>query len=296
MELAPIVLFVYNRPDHTRQTVEALQKNFLAKDSELFVFSDAPKNEAATSGVAEVRKYLYTISGFKKVSVIERVENWGLAKSIIQGVTEIVKKYGRVIVLEDDLVTSSHFLEFMNQGLEVYKDDAKAMEISGYCYPIKGDLPETFFFKQMTCWGWATWARAWKYFNPDAKQLLGEIRSRNLLGEFNIDGVFNFSSQLDANIAGRIKTWAIKWYASAFLQGGLALYPAKSLVQNIGHDNTGVHSTQTHEFEIANLAAKVEIVRQPVVENPGAVLAIKAFLRSIKPSLFQKIKNRLGFK
>lgn len=296
MALAPVVLFVYNRPDHTRKTVEALQRNFLAKDSELFIFSDAPKNQAVTSGVTEVRRYLHTITGFKKVLVVERQENWGLAQSIIQGVTEIVNKYGRVIVLEDDLVTSPNFLEFMNQGLEVYKDDSKAMEISGYCYPVKGELPDTFFFRQMTCWGWATWARAWKYFSPDAKQLLEEIKSRNLLKEFNIDGVFNFSSQLEANIAGRIKTWAIKWYASAFLQGGLALHPAESLVQNIGHDNTGVHSTRTHLFYIDNLADKVKVVRQPVVENPVAVLAIKTFLESIKPSFFQKIKNRLRFK
>lgn len=295
MEPAPIVLFVYNRPKHTRYTIEALRKNFLAKDSDLFIFSDAPKNEAASSGVDEVRRYLHTVTGFKKVLIVERQENLGLAKSIIQGVTEIVNKYGRVIVLEDDLVTSPYFLKFMNQGLEVYKNDEQVMEISGYCYPVKGELPDTFFFRQMACWGWATWARAWKYFNPDAKQLLEEIKLRNLLRKFNIDGGFNFSSQLEANIAGRIKTWAIKWYASAFLQGGLALYPAKSLVQNIGHDNTGEHSTQTHQFDIDSLAGEVRIVRQPVVENPGAVSAIKVFLESIKPSFFQKIINRLRF-
>ena len=216
MSLAPIVLFVYNRPDHTRKTVEALQKNFLAKDSELFVFSDAPKNEAATSGVAEVREYLKSVSGFKSISITERQENWGLAKSIVQGVGDIIKEYGKIIVLEDDIVTSLYFLQFMNQALEMYQSEPRAMHVSGYFLPVKAALPETFFYRQTSCWGWGTWERAWRHFKPDAGYLLAEIQNRGKLAEFNMNGSFNFSSQLKANIEGRINTWAIKWQASVF--------------------------------------------------------------------------------
>ena len=136
-QLSPIVLFVYNRPWHTQQTVEALQKNELAKESELFIYSDAAKSKEAEKSVNEVRKYIQTIIGFKKVIIIKREKNWGLADSIIDGVTKIVNEYGKIIVLEDDLVTSPYFLKFMNEALVFYKDKEKVWHISGWNYPIE---------------------------------------------------------------------------------------------------------------------------------------------------------------
>jgi len=169
MQPAPIVLFVYNRPRHTRQTIEALRKNELAGESDLFIFSDAPKNEEMEEKVKEVREYIKNIDGFKKVTVIEREENRGLAKSIIEGVTKIVKEHGRVIVLEDDIVTSPYFLRFMNDALEFYKGQERVMHISGYVYPIETDgVDDTYFVKPASCWGWATWGRAWSSFKKDA--------------------------------------------------------------------------------------------------------------------------------
>ncbi len=293
MELAPIILFVYNRPDHTRQTVEALQKNFLAKDSELFIFSDAPKNEAAASGVAEVRRYLHTISGFKKASVIERGENWGLAKSIIQGVTEIVNKYGRVIVLEDDIITSPHFLQFMNDALELYKDDNRVMHVSGYFLPVKAELPETFFYRQTSCWGWGTWDRAWRYFNVDAKKLLGEIMKRGQLKQFNMNGSFNFSSQLKANVEGKINTWAIKWQASVFLHDGLCLHPRTSLTKNIGNDGSGVHATATSDFDTVVANNPVKLKKQAIEELAFVNRTIEKFYDGVRPGLFTRIIHKV---
>jgi len=163
--LAPIVLFVYNRPWHMRQTIEALQKNELAEVSELFIFSDGPKSEADKEKVLEVREYIKTIPGFKSVTLIKRERNIGLAQSIITGVTDVINRYGRIIVLEDDMVTSPYFLKFMNEALEFYKDAEKVVCVHGYIYPIEAKLPETFFLRGADCWGWATWKRGWDLFD-----------------------------------------------------------------------------------------------------------------------------------
>ena len=152
MILAPITLFTYNRLWHTQQTIEALRNNELADVSELFLFSDGPKSEADREKVQSVREYLKSVTGFKKVAVVERDRNLGLAQSIISGVTEFVNKYGRVIVLEDDMLTSPFFLRFMNDALEFYKDEEKVISIHGYMYPVKAELPETFFLKGADCW------------------------------------------------------------------------------------------------------------------------------------------------
>ncbi|HRU00618.1 MAG TPA: glycosyltransferase, partial [Victivallales bacterium] len=196
MKLAPIALFVYNRPWHTRQTVTALQNNELAAESELVVFSDGPKvekNKEKTKNneekVKEVRDYIKSINGFKTVKIIERTQNLGLANSIISGVTEIVNQYGKIIVLEDDLVTSPHFLRFMNEALDLYEKEEDVISIHGYVYPIP-DLPETFFLKGADCWGWATWKRGWDLFEPDGKKLLRELKEKKLLKRFDFNGTY----------------------------------------------------------------------------------------------------------
>ena len=174
--LAPIVLFVYNRPWHTKQTVEALQKNELSSESELFIYSDASKNKEAEEKVQEVREYIRTIDGFKKVTIIEREKNWGLANSIIDGVTKVVNEYGKIIVLEDDLVTSPYFLKFMNESLEFYKNEKKVWHISGWNYPIfKEQKCGTFLWKKMNCWGWSTWKDRWQYFEKNPENLLKNL-------------------------------------------------------------------------------------------------------------------------
>ena len=163
------MLFVYNRLNCTKRTLEALQKNELASKSELFIYSDAAKNENDLEKVAKVREYIKNIDGFKKIIIRKRKANTGLAGSIINGVTKIVNKYGKIIVLEDDLVTSRYFLRFMNEALEAYENEPRVASIHGYIYPIN-NLPEAFFIKGADCWGWATWNNKWSIFERDGKK------------------------------------------------------------------------------------------------------------------------------
>lgn len=269
MKLSPITIFVYNRPWHTKQTIEALKKNILAKGSELFIFSDGPKNEKDRLKVEEVRKYIREINGFKKITIIERRKNLGLAKSIITGVTDIVKRYGKIIVLEDDLVLSQYFLTYMNKALKLYKNEDKVMHISGYMYPIKSyGLPDTFFFNQASCWGWGTWKRAWDHLNTDSKRLLTKIHEGKKEKIFNYYGYYNFIDQLKGNINGKLNTWAVKWYASIFLRHGFCLHPKKSLVNNIGFDKSGVNCSNSNIFSVPKLADKIIVNKNELIELP----------------------------
>jgi hypothetical protein len=295
MNLAPIAIFTYNRPEHSKKTIDALIKNKLANESEVFIFSDGPRNDIDNIEIKQLREYLDSIQGFKNINIIKRENNWGLAKSIVDGVTGLCNKYGKVIALEDDLVTSPYFLEYMNEALETYKDEKKVMHIAGYFPPIKtGNLPNTFFYNQTNCWGWATWQRAWQYYNNDAKHLHDKITEQNRMKEFNLDGVRpNFEEQLVNNINGKIKTWAIKWQASVFLQNGLCLHSRQSLVQNIGFDSSGDNCKTNKNYEIELAEEKINLVKQDLIENKDAREAVKKFYNNLKPNIWQKIIFKL---
>lgn len=178
--LAPIVIFVYNRIWHIQQTIESLKENKFAEESEFFIFSDGPKNEKELESIQTVRRFIKKINGFKKTEIIEREKNYGLANNIIDGVTTIVNQYGKIIVLEDDMLTSPYFLKFMNESLDMYENEERVASIHGYIYPIKETLPSTYFIRGADCWGWATWKRAWDLFELDEKKLLDEIKKHNL--------------------------------------------------------------------------------------------------------------------
>lgn len=291
--LAPIVLFVYNRPLHTKLTVEALQNNELAKDSQLYIYSDAPKNIQATKGVEQVRNYIKKINGFKEIIIVERDRNWGLANSIIDGVTEIVNKYGSVIVLEDDLVTSPFFLNFMNDGLQMYKKDEQVASIHGYLYPVHKEVPNSFFIKGTDCWGWATWERAWKIFEKDGDKLLSELIKVGRQNEADFNNNYGYTRMLKKQIKGENDSWAIRWYMSAFLQNKLTLYPGVSLVANIGMDNSGIHNgfSVIFDVELAKYYKKLE--RIVVQENPLCRRKFEIFYRSYKLNLIPRVVNKI---
>ena len=239
MQVSPIALFVYNRPEHTRQTVHVLQDNHLAGECELFIFSDAPKDGAAEEKVSMVREYLKTVKGFRKITVIKRDRNLGLSRSIITGVTELIAQYGSVIVLEDDMLTSRYFLDFINNALDLYKEEEGVASVSGFCYPIP--VKSTYFIKGAEMWGWGTWKRAWDLFEPDANKLLKELKSRKLTYRFDMNGTVACAQTLKDQIDGIVSSWGIRWCASAFLAGKLNLYPPKTLIKNIGRDGSGTH-------------------------------------------------------
>ena len=241
MTLAPILLFTYNRLHHTCRCIESLLKNSLAKESDLFIYSDAAKDEAGKPAVEEVRRYIHSLQGFKQITIIERDENWGLARNIIDGVTTQVNKYGKVIVLEDDLVVAPFFLQFMNEALEVYKDELKVGHIQACDFTQDTTLPDTFLIKWTGSWGWATWDRAWQHFNPNGKQLLQELEQRKLTYTFDFNGKYGFTRMLRRQIEGKNNSWAIRWNASLFLKDILSLNVGRSLVQNEGFDGSGTN-------------------------------------------------------
>ena len=276
---APIALFTYCRPNHTRRTVESLLKNPLAVESDLIVYSDAARTPEKQAAVDDVRLYLATITGFRSVTINCRPANFGLAKSIIGGVTEALEQSDRVIVLEDDMVTSPHFLTYMNQALERYADDDRVASIHGYVYPVDQPLPEAFFLPGADCWGWATWPRAWKHFNPDGQYLLDELERLNLLHAFNFNGAYAYSDMLENQIRGLNDSWAVRWYASAFLADKLTLYPGRSLVHNIGNDESGTHCGETARFETELSEAPIDLSDIAVGLSQEGLQAFEKFFR-----------------
>ena len=291
---SPVVLFVYNRPWHTMQTIEALQKNELAEKTELIIYSDAAKSHKDEIGVQQVRDYLLTITGFKTVSIIEREQNWGLADSIIDGVTSIVNRHEKVIVLEDDLVTSPYFLRFMNDALEFYKEQKKVWHISGWNYPITapGDS-DVFLWRVMNCWGWATWSDRWEYYEKDVDKVMSTFSSVDKKA-FNLDGVEDFFGQIGANKSGQIDTWAIFWYASIFGKRGLCLNPVRTFVDNIGHDGSGVNCNVNKSYVDNLYDLRVYNVKvKNIEENSTYVAAIK---RQLKKPLLERVLKRLLWK
>ncbi|HXC03780.1 MAG TPA: glycosyltransferase family 2 protein [Bacteroidia bacterium] len=262
MHTAPIVLFVYNRPDHTRKTLQALQRNELAASSELFVFADGPKPGAdaeALKKIAEVRTIIREQQWCGKQTIRESDTNKGLSVSILNGVTEVISKYQRVIVLEDDMITSPRFLNFMNSALELYEPQENVACISAYFYPLTEPAPAAFFIKGADCWGWATWKRAWDTFERDGQKLLWELEHKKLEKEFDFENTYPYIRMLKDQITGKNDSWAIRWYASAFLAGQLTLYPGKSMLRNTGSDGSGSHGgvTDNWDTEIAQQEPKL---------------------------------------
>ena len=288
--LAPIALFVYNRPVHTRKTLMALEANKLAEQSDIYIFSDAAKNAQDIDQVNKVRSILREPWKFKHIYIIERSQNKGLANSIIDGVTQVVEKHGTIIVLEDDLETSPFALIYFNEALNRYKNQERVMEISGYMYPIEQEknLPQTFFFRVATSWGWATWDRAWKKFNPDIEELTKNFRKKDRKA-FSIDGTENFWKQVKQFKAGKINSWAIRWYLSVYNSRGLVLYPRVSYIQNTGTDGSGTHSDVDQVYRVK--LAKKAVKRYPamVVEDPVAYQAIKNFYKNRKGNFFERL-------
>lgn len=290
--LSPIAVFVYKRLLHTQKAIESLQRNVLALESDLTIFSDGAKTKEDIEGVAAVRKYIKTIGGFRSVTVIERKENLGLSRSIIGGVTQLCNQYGSVIVVEDDLVVSPYFLQYMNQALQFYEREERVICIHGYVYPLAARLPETFFVRGADCWGWATWKRGWDLFEPDGSKLLTELKQRRLNRTFDLNGVWLGTKMLVNQVKGKNDSWAIRWHASAFLKNKLTLYPGRSLVNNIGLDGSGTHRDNVSHLSADLIEYPITVASIPIESNTTALKHVEIFLRSVKPSIYSRIKRK----
>jgi GT2 family glycosyltransferase len=256
MDLAPIVLFVYNRPQHARKTLEALALNKLADRSVLYIFSDGPKEDAGSeivSNIIEVRKVIHEKNWCGKVYIIESGLNKGLVSSIIEGVTEIVNKHGRVIVLEDDLITSPFFLTYMNDALLTYRDFGNVYSVNGYMFPVETDKTESVLLPYISSWGWGTWKEKWAVF--DIKMPFKDLIKENMFlkSRFNL-GDYPFASMLDYEES----SWAICWYYSVFIRNGLGVFPTASLIYNTGFDGSGIHFSE--KVNVVQVLTKQDIV------------------------------------
>ena len=294
--LAPIVLFTYNRPVHTQKTLESLRNNHLSTESELFVFSDGYKNESDKKDVLETRKVISTIEGFKQVQIVENEQNLGLAKNVINGVSHVINQYGKVIVIEDDLIFSPFFLMFMNEALERFADEERIGHIHSFCYPIP-NLPDAFLIKWAGSLGWGTWKRAWQLFNPDGRALLDELKQRKLTKTFDFNGSYPFTRMLQRQINGEVDSWAIRWNASLFLNDKLSVNAGKSLNQNTGFDGTGTHSGSKDIWGITGkpYPEKLDLnVITDVCENQEARKVFEKNYRKVN-GFWAKVKRRLIF-
>lgn len=294
MNLAPIVLFVYNRLNHTEQTIEALQKNDLAEESELFIYSDEAKNEKTQQKVDEVRKYIDNIEGFKRVTVIKREKNFGLASSIINGVTKIINDYGKVIVLEDDLLTSRYFLKFMNESLNQYENNNEILSITGFNFSSqllrfsKESTSDVLVHYRPMSWSWATWKDRWSLADWDVKDFDKFQSNEQLQKHFNQGGA-DLSRMLISQMNGNLDSWYIRWCYTSFKHNKLNIYPKKSFINNIGHDGSGVHCI----IDKRNVYAHNEMIDKNNFIFMQDIVIDKKFLRSFNLAFDHRLLPRV---
>lgn len=253
MSFAPVVLFVFNRPEHTRKTIESLQQNTLSSQSDLFVFADAARNEKDVAEVEAVRSIIDRIEGFRSITVHKQTENRGLAPSVIAGVGSVIRQYGKVIVVEDDLQFSPHFLQYMNEALDRYALDPRVYSIGGYSPPLEmpeGYTEDSYLSYRCCTWGWATWRDRWESVDWEMRDYESFANSPIQISRFNRGGD-DMSHILKLQMAGKVSSWGIRWDYAHFKNDAYCFRPAYSIVGNIGNDGTGVHCGATDKFDVA---------------------------------------------
>lgn len=242
---APIALFVFRRPEHARRALEALARNCAFGHSPLHVFCDAARSPAEAADVERTRQVVRDFPHPDK-HVVEAARNRGLANSIVEGVTALCERHGRVIVIEDDLLVSPHFLDYMNRALDRHADDERVMQVSGHMYPIAPPDADAVLLPMTTSWGWATWQRAWRRFDRGAAGAVRLRRSAWARYRFDLDGSYPYFAMLRHQLAGRSDSWAILWYLTVFAAAGRVLFPRQSLVENVGFDGSGTHCDERY--------------------------------------------------
>ena len=285
--LAPIVLFAYNRIDVLKESIESLKKNPLAKKSNLIIYSDNYKSNKDKKKVLRVREFLKEIKGFNKKKIFYRKRNYGLAKNIMCGVTEVFKKSTKVIVLEDDIKVSKYFLHYMNRSLDIYEKKKKIWHISGWNYNVRVTCTkDAYFTRAMNCWGWATWKDRWQFFQKKPKKIINKWTKREIY-RFNLNGSYNFYKQIERNFSKKLNSWAVFWYATIFQNNGLCLNPTKTLVKNIG---IGKFSTNTKSLNDIFMSSFTDANFLPV-KFPIKMEENIKFFTTIRKKLLKKKQN-----
>jgi hypothetical protein len=296
MSYAPIALFVYKRPEHTRKTIDALIQCPEFASSPFYIFCDGAKSPEVENEVEQTRIVVYELAR-GKARISESEQNLGLANSIIAGVTQLCEQYGRVVVLEDDLVVTTKFLEYMNAALEYYSSESRVMQISGYMYAVPRFQykTEAMFLPFISSWGWGTWKRAWDQFEPEPKDWNILEHNIALRQRFNLDGTYDYFTMLKYQISGVADSWAIRWYWSVFKLQGYVLYPPISYVSNIGFDRSGTHSMLLARLFLQSNSAlkhpsKLDFPNRFSILEEDYTDVKKVFKRMDRLKLFVKIK------
>jgi hypothetical protein len=250
--LAPICLFTYNRLNETQRTVEALKCNYLASQSELYIYSDGPKNVDSNQKVNDVRNYLKGINGFKSVEIIESPSNKGLANSVITGVSEVIAKFGKIIVLEDDLISAPNFLNFMNQALDFYQENPKIFSISGYTLnlpSLKTYKNDVYLGYRASSWGWATWKDRWENVDWEVKDY--PAFKWNVFEHIRfMRAGSDMPRMLWKQMHGILDSWAIRWCYYQFKKDMLTVYPSKSKIINNGIGESATNTKKSKRYTV----------------------------------------------
>ena len=255
-----IICFAYKRPYHFKKCINSILLNEESKETPLIVYVDGPKNNIDKRERNNVLEFAKTIKGFKSVEIKERKSNLGLYLSLTKGITETLKFYKKAIIIEDDIFVSQYFLNFIINALSIYEEEKAVASIHGYLPPIKKNLPNSFFLRGADCWGWATWDDRWEWFRNDAEKMRNEIKKHKLTKKFNLNNGYDYIGMLNDKVNGFNDSWAICWHASCFLKNKLTLHPGKSLIKNIGLDNSGENCspTESMESELFNKVLKIK--------------------------------------
>lgn len=296
--ISPVIVFAYNRANHLRRLLSSLSKNVDAEKTPLYIFCDGPKESVSPETLAKVQDVRKVAEEFswpgplKKVTLAEK--NKGLGPSVISGVTDVVNRYGKVIVVEDDLVLSKYFLRFMNSSLQVYENEKQVFQVSGYMYPIESDSRDICFLRVCSSWGWATWADRWKLLKTDASELKSTVEKLDAVDRFNLDGSYPMMLQLDQNISGQLNTWAIKWYGTTFLNDGLVIHPHRSLVYNDGFDGSGSNCGEETDFQVQIYSEEIAVPFKAVIEDAKTRSRLVSWLKSINaPKVSDRLHQRV---
>lgn len=268
--LSPIVIFAFNRPKHLSRLLDSLSKNMEFVESELYIYVDGPRNNSDVKLVEETRQVAKHFQGVNVKSLVIREENLGLGKSLKTGVTELLSKHDKLIVLEDDLIVTDSFLKYMNTGLNKYQLEPRVASIHGYCFGFDQPIKDPFFLKGADCLGWATWTDRWESINWDPKVLMAQIQKQGLVQEFNLDGSYSYYSALESELKKGFHSWAIYWHASMFSQGRLTLFPGTSLIEYAGADGSGTHVVVNSGFWNTEISKQSEWNFPEVVSESGA--------------------------
>ena len=289
--LAPVVIFTYNRFEHFKKTIGALEKNHLAGQSEIIIFIDGPRVNSDEISIQKIREFSNSIVGFKNIQIVARDVNIGLAQSIILGINTVFEKYENVIVLEDDLVTSPDFLNFMNDCLNVYRDDEKIFSISGFSPNIripKAYTESVYLSYRPNSWGWATWRNIWNSVDWAVEDFSTFIHNKQSISEFNRAGK-DSTIMLLKQMTGKINSWAIRFHFACFNRKGFCIYPVRSKINNLGTDGSGTNLRKTRKYDIPYNLEDAHYVLNPSVQINKEIL--NNFSAFFKPSLFRRTIN-----